>query len=182
MSKKIVFLIPALISGGMERVMAEIINYCSNYKNDELHIILYGKPCDMFYSLSDKVIIHRHKFKYDDKYRFVYSLKTLVYLRKEVKSIQPDTILSFGEIWNSFVLLSLFGLVYPIYISDRCQPDKTFGWRQEVLRKWLYPRARGLIFQTDKAKEIYQKKYRIKYGEVLANPIRDIKVDDNRKR
>jgi GalNAc-alpha-(1->4)-GalNAc-alpha-(1->3)-diNAcBac-PP-undecaprenol alpha-1,4-N-acetyl-D-galactosaminyltransferase len=166
----------------MERVMAEIINYCANCKNDELHVILYGKPCDMFYSLSGKVIIHRHDFKYDDKCRFIYTLKTLIYLRKEVKIIHPDTILSFGEIWNSFVLLSLFGLVYPIYISDRCQPDKVFGWRQEVLRKWLYPRARGLIFQTYMAKEIYQRKYRIKFSEVISNPIRDIKINTNRER
>jgi GalNAc-alpha-(1->4)-GalNAc-alpha-(1->3)-diNAcBac-PP-undecaprenol alpha-1,4-N-acetyl-D-galactosaminyltransferase len=182
MNKKIAFLIPVIIPGGMERVMVDLINYCANHKNDELHIILYGKNLDLFYSLSDKVVIHRNKMKYNDKARLIYAIKTLAYLRKEVKSIHPDIILSFGEIWNSFVLLSLFGLAYTIYIEDHCPPNETFGWWHEALRKWLYPRAEGLIFLTHKAQEIYSKKYRIKFSEVIANPIRDIKIDANRGR
>jgi GalNAc-alpha-(1->4)-GalNAc-alpha-(1->3)-diNAcBac-PP-undecaprenol alpha-1,4-N-acetyl-D-galactosaminyltransferase len=179
---KIVFLIAALIPGGTERVMAEIINYCSNYKDDELHVILYGKPCEIFYPLPDNIMLHRHNFKYNDKQRFIYSLKVLLYLRKEVKKIEPDTILSFGEIWNSFVLLSLFGLKYPVFISDRCQPDKDLGRQHEILSKWLYPKATGLITQTHIAKEIYERKYQLKSCTVIANPIRNIKISNNQQR
>ena len=74
-----------------------------------------------------------------------------------VKVIQPHSILSFGELWNNLVLISLIGLKYPVYISDRCKPDKSFGLFQHLLRKWLYPLASGMIAQTEKANEIYQK-------------------------
>jgi GalNAc-alpha-(1->4)-GalNAc-alpha-(1->3)-diNAcBac-PP-undecaprenol alpha-1,4-N-acetyl-D-galactosaminyltransferase len=179
---RILFLIPNLIPGGMERVMSEIIAYCSSYKNDELHIILYGKPCEIFYSLPDKVIIHQHNMKYVNSRRFIYSLKILIYLRKEVKKINPDTILSFGTIWNIFVLLSLLGLKYPIYISNRSQPNKTYAWKHELLSKWLYPKSTGMIAQTAMAKEIYMKKYKLKSCTAIANPIKDIIINDNQQR
>jgi hypothetical protein len=76
------------------------------------------------------------------------------FLRKKVKNIDPDTILSFGEYWNNLVLLSLYGLKYPVYISDRSQPDKDLGRVQNRLRDLLYPKAAGFIAQTSKAKEI----------------------------
>ena len=173
--KKIAFLIPSLHTGGMERVMCELLNYFSKKSNLEVYLVLYGKSREVFYDLSDNIFIHKPEFVFDNQFRSLYTFRTVFFIRSTVKTIQPDSILSFGELWNNLVLISLIGLKYPVYISDRCKPDKSFGLFQNLLRKWLYPLASGMIAQTEKAKEIYQKANLNRNIVVIGNPIRDIK-------
>jgi glycosyltransferase involved in cell wall biosynthesis len=65
-------------------------------------------------------------------------------------------------------------LNYPVFVSDRCQPDKSLGRFHNKLRKWLYPRATGLIAQTSKAKEIYQNLFNHNNIRVIGNPIPEV--------
>lgn len=173
---KICFIIPGLSSsGGMERVMSQIVNYVADHKNDELHLLMYGAGNEkMFFPISKRVKIHRPSYSYSAGSRMRYAIRSLLFIRKTVKEICPDTILSFGEIWNNFVLLALYGLPYPIYISDRCRPNKSFGRLHDTLRKWLYPKSTGVIAQTQKAKEIYLTQFHHDNIVVIGNPIRQI--------
>lgn len=175
--KRICLIIPSLQAGGMQKVMSELADYfCQNNELD-VHIILYGRTPDVFYHVPDNLLIHRPKNSFNDKFRLISTLVRLFYVRQTVKANKPDTILSFGEYWNSFVLLALYGLNYPVYISDRCSPEKKFGRLHSFLRKWLYPRAKGIIAQTDKAKELYLSQFRHNNIEVIGNPIRQISVE-----
>lgn len=171
---KICLVIPSLQAGGMERVMSEIAWNFSKRKNVELHLIMFGRNRDIFYNIPDNIIIHKPEFIFDDKHRTLSTLKTIFFIRKEIKKINPDRILSFGEIWNSFVLLSLFGTKYKVYISDRCRPNKSFGRFHDFLRKKLYSKAEGVIAQTNKAKEIYSQQFHNENIVVIGNPIREI--------
>ena len=171
-----VLIIPSLHPGGMERVMSELLNEFNKRENIEIHLILYGITRDIFYSIPDNVIIHRPKFTFNNRYRTFFSLATLFYLRSKVKFIAPNTVLSFGEYWNSFVLLALFGLKTSVYVSDRCQPDKSLGKFHDWLRKLLYPTAAGIIAQTEIAKVLYKQMYSHSNIRVIGNPIREISV------
>lgn len=173
--KKIAFVIPALHAGGMERVMSELVNYSSKKEDLDVHLLIYGKDRDVFYALPDNITIHKPTFIFDNLYRSYNTIRTMCYIRSVVKRIKPDTILSFGELWNSLVLLALIGLKYPVFISDRCQPDKQFRFFQNVLRQWLYPRATGIVAQTEKAKQIYRGSNLNNNIVVIGNPIREIK-------
>jgi len=173
--KKVCFVIPSLQSGGMERVMAELVKYFDKKEELEIHLILYGKSREIFYSIPDSVNIYKPDFTFNSKFRFYSTIKTLWYLRKQVCEIDPKVILSLGEYWNSFVLLALLGLKYPVYVSDRCKPDKHLGRLHEYLRKWLYPGATGIIAQTELAKKIYFRKSLNNNIKVIGNPIRDLK-------
>jgi GalNAc-alpha-(1->4)-GalNAc-alpha-(1->3)-diNAcBac-PP-undecaprenol alpha-1,4-N-acetyl-D-galactosaminyltransferase len=175
--KRIAFLIPSLTYGGMERVMSLLLNKFS-YKNVELHLILYGKSREIKYSIPKSINIHRPSFSYSETNRFIFTLKTILYLRKEIKNIKPDSILSFGEYWNSLVLLSLLNLKYPIYISDRSQPNKDLGKIQNKLRNFLYPKATGYIAQTIKASEIAAKNKWNSNITVIGNPIKQNSIQD----
>ena len=172
--KTICLVIPSLQAGGMERVMSELAGYFSEKVNVEIHLVLYGIKREIFYPIPDSIINHRPKFIFNNRWRLYYTLRTLFYLRKTIKSINPDSILSFGELWNSFVLISLFGLKFPVYISDRCSPEREYSFFHSILRKLLYPRAKGIIAQTLKAKEIYYKSFNHKNIVVIGNPIRHI--------
>lgn len=171
---KVCLVIPSLQAGGMERVMSELIGYFTLKKDVELHLILYGMSREIFYPVPGDVVIHTPAFRFNQKWRLACTFKTLLFLRKKIKEIVPETILSFGEYWNSFVLIASFGLKYPVYVSDRCSPEKKFGKFHGFLRKVLYPNARGIVAQTGKASEIYSSQFRHSNIGVIGNPIRKI--------
>lgn len=158
----------------MERVMSELIWYFNNKVNLEVHLVLYGITREIFYSLPDSIIIHKPTFTFKNQLRFYYSIRTMFFVRKAVKSIKPKSILSFGEYWNSFCILALLGLSYPIYVSDRSQPDKSLGKFHDSLRHCLYPKAKGLILQTIKARDIYLSANNHSNIAIIGNPIRQL--------
>lgn len=154
--KSICFVIHSLQVGGMERVMSEIVNYFVKTKKHQVHLILYGIKREIFYEVNETVIIHKPKFEFDNSKRLLSTLKTVRFLRNTIKEIDPISVLSFGERWNNLVLLSLLGTPIPIYVSDRAQPDKPLGFKDDFLRRKLYPRAKGIIAQTSQAKSFYE--------------------------
>lgn len=172
--KKICLVIPSLGPGGMERVMSILAGYFDEKKESEVHIILFGKKREIFYCIPKTVIIHRPEFKFDDSKRTWHTIKTIFFLRKRIKLIRPQTTLSFGEFWNNLFLLSLIGLDIPKYVADRAEPGLQKNKFQEFLASWLYPKANGVIVQTDLAKKIYKKKYKRADIFVISNPVKEL--------
>ncbi|MDN3676680.1 glycosyltransferase [Flavobacterium paronense] len=172
--KKVCLVIPSLHAGGMERVMSELLNEFHKDTSLELHLVLYGIKPEIFYKIPNNISIYKPSFVFDNRYRFYYTIKTLLFLRKQLKTINPNTILSFGEIWNNFVLIATLGCKFPVFVSDRCQPNKSLGKLHDFLRKKLYPRAAGIIAQTENAKAVFGKLYSNNNIEVIGNPIREI--------
>ncbi len=172
--KHICLVIPSLQAGGMERVMSELVWSFTAREDVEVDLVLYGISRDIFYPIPDNIHLHKPAFKFSNRFRFFNTLRTLAYLRRTIKNIRPLSVLSFGEYWNNFVLLSLLGLKYPVFVSDRSQPDKSLGRFHDMLKRRLYPSARGIILQTGKAKEIYLQNHKHRNIAVIGNPIRSI--------
>lgn len=158
----------------MERVMAEVAHYFCGKKELDVHLILYGIKRDIFYPLPANIIVHKPSFRFNDRFRLISTLRTIAFLRKKISGLAPQAVLSFGEYWNNFVLLAMYGLNIPVFVSDRSQPDKSLGKFHDRLRNWLYPRAKGVIAQTEKARQIYEKWYRHPNIRVIGNPVRSI--------
>lgn len=173
--KRFCFVVHSLGPGGMERVMSELLYYFAGKTDAELHLVLYGKGRKKFYPIPETVNVHEPVWEFDDSKRFLFTFKTMIYLRRKVNEINPVSVLSFGELWNNFVLLSLIGSGYKVYVSDRCQPNKKLSALHESLRKMLYPGAAGIIAQTHTAGEIYSEKKLNDNIKVIGNPIRQIK-------
>ncbi len=173
-NKKLVLLTPSLGPGGLQRAMSVLANYFAETGNVEVHLILYGISKQQFYPLNEKVPVYTPEFDFNNKKRFYYTIKTMLFLRNKIKTLKPDVVLSYGEYWNSFVMISLLGLGLPIYVSDRCQPDKSLGRLHNWLRRILYPRAAGIISQTTAAREIYTKMIRNSNIGVIGNPIQEV--------
>lgn len=179
---KIAFIIPSLTSGGMERVMVEIMQYIVEQYNEKCHLILYGSTREIFYKVPTGVKLHLPNFAFNYNRRQWMTMKTMAFIRKTIKEIKPDVILSFGEYWNSLVLLSLIGIKTPVYISDRSSPELNLGFIHSKLRRILYPCAKGIIAQTQKAKEILENKTGNRNIRVIGNPIREISVPEVQNR
>lgn len=179
---KIAFVIPTLHGGGMERVMSEVVNYITTKTHTDCHLILYGKSREIFYEISRDIKIYRPSFEFDDNKRQWMTVKTMKFIRSTIRDIRPDSVLSFGQMWNSLVLLSLIGIKVPIYISDRSSPNISHGVFHNYLRKVLYARSAGVIAQTYKAKELFKNQFYNKNVTVIGNPIRQIKETNSIKR
>jgi glycosyltransferase involved in cell wall biosynthesis len=161
----------------MERVMSELAGYFCQKNDLEVHLVLYGRMPELFYKVPENLVIHCPKSQFNNRFRQIATIKRLLFLRREIVDINPDSILSFGEYWNSFVLLALAGLKHPVFISDRCQPDKHLGFLHQFLRRILYRRASGIIFQTSKAREFFKNLEKRVPNKVIGNPIREISTD-----
>ena len=151
--------------------MAQLIDAFSFKSDIEIHLILYGMHRDIFYPIPDSINIHYPLFEFNNEKRFFSTLKTLKFLRARTKAISPYAILNFGEYWNSFVLISLFGTKNRVFISDRCQPNKSLGRMHDLLRRCLYPLATGVVAQTSTAKEVHGSFYYNSNVKVIGNPI-----------
>lgn len=172
--KRLCLVIPSLHPGGMERVMSQLAQYFSAIDSLETHMILYGRKPELFYNIPDKIILHLPKNGFNNRIRLLLTISRLFFLRNKIIELRPDIILSFGERWNSFVLISVLGLSIPVFISDRCSPIKNLGYLHEILRRILYKKAAGIVVQTQKAMDIYQLRFKNVKVAVIGNPIREI--------
>lgn len=167
--------------GGMERVMAELANEFT-LRGHEVHLVLYGMHRDVFYPLDPAITLHRPGFAFDPRRRMLSTIRTLFFLRKCLRKLRPWAALSFGQYWNSFVLLALAGTGAPVFISDRSQPDKKLSRMQELLRRLLYPRAAGIIAQTGYARAFMEKATGHRNLRMIGNPVREISAGDRAPR
>ena len=180
--KKLVLLTPSLETGGLQKSLSILANYFAETGRVKVHLVLYGISKEIFYTLNPEVVVHVPSFRFNRKARLYHTIKTMFFVRNRIKALNPDSVLSYGEYWNSFVLMSLLGLNYPVYISDRCQPDKSLGWVQNWLRRLLYPRATGIISQTTTAREIYKKMIHHSNIAVIGNPIQEAMFSKNNEK
>ncbi len=175
---KLVFVIPSLDVGGMERVMIEIVNHFSR-KNlaEEIHLIILTKK-ERKFSIHENVVIHEPNFNYQDFSKIRHTLKSIKYLRNKIKYIKPISILSFGDRYNSLVILSSLFIKTDVYVSNRMNPNLSNGLFIDILNKLLYRFASGIIAQTNTAKEIFLKRYANKSVSIIHNPIKIVSPKD----
>jgi len=178
--KTICLVIPSLVGGGMERVMSELANYLVT-KNVNVYLILMFKD-EVFYQLDPSIQIIEPSFK--KKSNLSYAFFLFPFLRKQIKRIDPEAVLSFGERYNSYVLIATLGLNVPIYISDRSSPHKTLSRFNLWLSRVLYKKARGIVAQTSKAAELLSLRLHGAHDNirVIPNPLREIHLADYKKK
>jgi glycosyltransferase involved in cell wall biosynthesis len=174
-NRKIVLIIPSLRHGGAERVITILANQWAKDPEINITLLILTKQIQ-YYKLDDRVTIIEPSRTYNNNSisKFLYRLWSLKFIRAEISKIKPDAILSFCEIYNNLVLLSLIGLNFKIFVSDRNNPGNNLGFFHENLRKLLYKNASGIIAQTKNGKEILYRKTKNKNIVNIPNPLRAI--------
>ncbi|WP_207423845.1 glycosyltransferase [Desertivirga brevis] len=140
---------PSLQMGGLERAMSNLANYFCEQGHKITYITLYN--FEKFYKLDDRITLMEPHLDYKNTPKYLYYLKLLKYIRREVLKAEPDTVLSFGDYHNAWVLLALKGIKVPVYVSDRSSPDKNFGRAYTFFKKLTYKDSAGIIAQTRRA-------------------------------
>lgn len=167
MNKHICFIIPSIGVGGAEKVISILAN--SLVSGD--------------YTVSIVCLVNNVEFPIDKKVRLVFPdfkihrnfstlFKVINYYRRTIRCIKPDVILSFLEFYNEITMLSLLGIKKSIYLFDRSNPFlKEQNAAQFFLHKVLYPKAKGVIVQTDRAAQFIKEKKLSRNVFVLPNPL-----------
>lgn len=83
--------------------------------------------------------------------RYVSTLAKWWAIRRLIKRLQPDVVLSFLTNVNVNVLMAAWGLDVPIMVAERTHPvhSTAAGRVLRRLRRHLYPRARQVLVQTE---------------------------------
>lgn len=166
---KYCFVIGTLNYSGAEKVLSILINELIKRQNEVSIVLLereYGND-----EIVDGVLQCGAKATGKRISRLMIRWK---YLRKNINSINPDVVISFGFVSNINTLVALINSGYPVIICERNDP--TYDPRkiiEKIERNLLYRLASGYVFQTEVIKEYFATIINKKNVAIIANPIVD---------
>jgi len=171
---KIVLVTPLLNLGGGQRYVTELANYwSSNGHNVHIIVLRTGKS---YYSINNEVdvielsLLDKGKIK-----KVISSFKTFYNLRKKIKQIKPDFVLSILSSTNILVILATRNLGVKVFVVDVMSPLRSRSVLEKGCRKLLYKKASGIIALTDMANDMIKKETGHNNIRTIHNPISKIK-------
>lgn len=173
--KNICFITPSLHQGGLENAVTVLVNELAR-RGHHLTVLCAYKQ-EIFYTLEASVKVLEPSYHRSDYKKWYYYLKTLSFFKGCIKKIKPDVVISYGDYLNFISIASAQALNVPVYISDRASPGLQFPFPVNQLRKFYYPKAKGILAQTERAR---QQKEKMLNGHgnirVIPNVLREIKA------
>ncbi|MDO9155204.1 MAG: glycosyltransferase [Paludibacter sp.] len=175
-NKKILIINNGLAGGGIERASVSMANYFVTL-GYEINVVAVYKS-EHFFTLDPRISFTEPTFSRETTNRNLYVLKMMAFVRKTVKEIRPYVILAFGEWTNSFVVMAISGLQIPCFLSDRMSPSLHLTPIHRYLKKIYYKKAKGIIAQTNYAKDVIKYRTGAKNIKVISNPVNCIERVD----
>jgi len=144
---KIVFVIPHMNVGGAQRVCYNLIGWLQEHTDEIVHLIVYSDSRkDYGFDLSD--IPH--------SYARGGLVKKMIALRKELKRLNPDVVITMGVPGVMFDIPAMLGLKMKHIVSERNDPAHFAGRTStRIVSRALMRLADGYVFQTDDAQSFY---------------------------
>ncbi len=166
----IVLVTPLLNVGGGQRYISILANHWASLGYNVFIIVL--RKNEIFYKISDKVTIIQFTFNYSGIVnKMIIGLRTGSKLRKIIKQIQPDFVLSILSTTNVLTIISTFFLKTNIIVRDAFSPSRETKFIEKYSRKYLYRFAAGVIAQTKEIKEFTEKETANRNVKVIPNPV-----------
>lgn len=178
---RIIIVLPMLGHGGGQRFVTTIANYWFSLGH-QVQIISLRKGVS-FFKIDEGIVLKTLNYygKNDSRFlrRIRNSINTSLHLRKEIKNVKPDFVLSILSSTNIFTLFSTLGLNMKIYINDVMSPFRFRSWIERLSRKLIYKKASGIIALTYSAAKIIEKETKCTNIKVVPRPINSLYL--NRK-
>lgn len=167
MKKKVLFACHGIGNGGAERVLLTLAN---NFAVRGYNVtILTTNEAHNDYEINSAI----NRIIITPKHTFAIAriLNRLWQIRKTVKLIKPDTIISFSANINVQMLVANIGLDIRTIISERTDPtrypESAIGRK---VRNLAYLLANHIVFQTEDARSYFSGKIK-KNSSIIHNPI-----------
>ena len=167
---KICFVIGAMNFSGAEKVLSIITDELK--ETQDIHVILLEKE-NGIESKENGIMLYGVKATGSRVKRLENRWKNI---NATVKKISPDILVSFGYVCNVNTIMSMRGISIPLVLCDRNDPNyDPRKWHERLLRKLLYPRAQGYVFQTERIRQCFSKRIQHR-SSVIPNPIEQPQV------
>ena len=168
---KIMFYTSTMRKGGGERVIANLANYFSK-DNEVLIVSTFNTEAEYRLNKNIKFVRFDNQIGNSGK-RFSY--KKFKELKNCIKDNMPDVIISFFPEpcfrLLSLKLMSKYIKSIPIIITERNDPEQEYSnFVVKIVAKYLYSKANGIVFQTEGAKNFFNKKIKNK-SIIIPNPV-----------
>lgn len=156
---------PALIAGGLERVLSVLSGTLASHYDKVTYITWHDLP--VFYDIDKRVnvvCIEKETGSHS-------TWKRMKWLRRYVKCEKPDILISFSTPFNMISLAALIGAGIKVVVSERNDPAHfRWGGLAEIFRNVLYLRADGILVQTESSKKHLWKPLS-KRSVIIPNPL-----------
>lgn len=164
---KIMFVTPAMSFGGAERVMSLLSNEFVR-RGMEVSFVVMDDSKALAYTLDSKV-----QLNYMETARFNKSsdfFRLIKHLRSFIITYNPDVIISFINSTFVFSWIASWGLHTPLVFSERNDPYNNInGFKSKVFQWISIHKANHIVFQTEPARDYYDKKI-VRKSSVILNP------------
>lgn len=164
----LMFITPGMLFGGAERVISILSNEWSKL-GSKVSIVIVGKDKKCVYDLYKEVnVIYLNGLKKDKIFPHFNLVKDI---RKVIKENKPDAVISFMNDTCAYTAISMLGLKIPLFYSERNDPNKVNqDIKNRIYRKIVEFFSKGVVFQTDGAKQCYSLRVQ-KKSKVILNPL-----------
>ncbi len=153
---RLMLVIGSLQGGGAERQLSDMANYWAGRGAEVTLATWSGPEVKDFYPLASGVSRQWLNISLPRLVPFaavVSSVRRVLRLRRVLRRLRPDAIVSFIDISNIHTLLAARGMHIRVVVSERTHPaiNRTIGMPWRVLRRICYHMADVVVAQTQDA-------------------------------
>lgn len=157
--------IHALGYGGAGKMIVKLADALA--QNDRYEVILYvEEKAGKHYPMDERVKIYQETVFFSNY--LTRHFQEMFQLRKRVKEIKPDLVISFQTNQNALAVYATRGRNIPVIVSERGDPYVYHNIVAKI-KTWVINKAEGGVFQTHKAMEYYGKGLQSR-SRVIYNP------------
>jgi glycosyltransferase involved in cell wall biosynthesis len=171
---RLALVISSLTCGGAERVLTLLANAWTR-RGWEVAIVTIGPRREDFYTLAEGIrrvaldLAAPPRWPLDS---LLNSLRRVRALRRALRDLKPDVVVSFMDKPNVLTLLACRGLEAPVVVSERVDPGHySAGRAWAALRRWMYPAAAAVVVQTERQQEWFRRFIPRARVHLIPNPI-----------
>ena len=165
---RICFVCISLRAGGTERVVTRLANgFCRDH---DVSIVIAHKGSS-FYELDPKVNLYTYKQRQDGQAKWRRGLNMMRHIRSAIHHVEPDVILSFGELISPIARIATLGSGARFMVFNRESPLRSLRGRAGIVNPLTYPLADCVVTQTEKARSLLRPRYRFSRFQVIPNPV-----------
>jgi GalNAc-alpha-(1->4)-GalNAc-alpha-(1->3)-diNAcBac-PP-undecaprenol alpha-1,4-N-acetyl-D-galactosaminyltransferase len=172
---RIAIIVSSLGGGGAERVVVDLGRYLRDAGRDVTLFTLSGDDNNVYAAPEGvrriRLDIRRKPHSLLDSIRSTF--RHLRLMREQIKSVNPDVVLSFVDQTNIRTILCLLGTGVPVIISERVHPAYVTlspVWR--LARQFAYPLADAVTVQTEDGAAWLRRRTYVRRPIVIANAVR----------
>ena len=172
---KMLFFVSSMHAGGAERVAATLASAWARRGDSVTLVPTYTGKGDCFYALDPAVRLIWLADRMSAAGRKWWPpLSKWSAIRKLVREVQPDVMVSFLTNVNVVVLTATRGMGIPVVVSERTNPahSTSAGTVLQRLRRMTYPQAASVVLQSQDSVQAFGRMVPgLRRVDVIPNPL-----------